>query len=190
MKKLLILLMVLLPGTITALAQKDCGSGLPCGPVPWALPAFPKLTSPTPMPTLAMTPVQPTQVSGAVPTPAPNPTSPPLSSIDTGDIDDQIATMQAIVQQTPMQVLDINGTPVDTEQTFNQLGSQTGQFFGYARSLSSVSFGSLSPLVAFSLLALMTVIAVKMSTFVFSAMGALFGIIRKVVQLILDFLPF
>ncbi|MBZ0282089.1 MAG: hypothetical protein K8L97_15220 [Anaerolineae bacterium] len=171
------------------MAQSDCGDGLPCGQLFWDLPPLPELQSPTPMPTFAVT-VQVTQVSGGVPTPHPVPTNPALATVDTSGISDQMATLQAVVAQTPMIMDDFNGTPVDTAQTYDELVDNAETFFGYAKSISQAQFGSLSPLVAFIILAFVTILSVKTLTFTLPFVTVLFGLIRKAVSLLLDFLPF
>lgn len=48
MKRFVLLVGLFLLSSVT-LAQGDCGNGLPCGPLPWDLPVFPNLQSPTPI---------------------------------------------------------------------------------------------------------------------------------------------
>src|SRR4030042_4743469 len=43
----LVILAALPSGLING--QEDCGNGLPCGPIPWSLPAWPQMESPTPI---------------------------------------------------------------------------------------------------------------------------------------------
>lgn len=190
MRRSLVLLSLILLIAFPALAQKDCGDGLPCGKLAWDLPVLPILLSPTPMPTQAIniTPVgQPT--SGAVPTAVPFPTNPALATVDTSQIANSMATLNAAVDSTPEVVYDINGTPVDTDATFNELGNNAGVFFGYARSASDASLGAISPLVGFLLLGFVTVVAVKALTFLLPVLTAVFGIVRKIVEVVLEFIP-
>lgn len=189
MKRILFLVLLVLGLSFPVMAQSPCGNGLPCGPLPWPLPSFPDLFTPTPMPTFPIT-VQVTQVSGGIPTPQPVPTNPALATVDTSGISDQMATLQAVVAQTPMIMDDFNGTPVDTAQTYDELADNAETFFGYAKSISQAQFGSLSPLVAFIILAFVTVLSVKTLTFTLPFATVLFGLIRKAVSLLLDFLPF
>lgn len=186
MRKLLVLLICLLCGAITVSAQ-ECGQGLPCGPVPWKLPALPTLPSPSPMPTYQTT-VEATHVSGAVPTPAAMPTNPPLLDVDTSDIGDQMSTLAALIEATPELVLNAEGT-AEAIGTAELTGAET--LFAYAKGVGSINLGNnIGPLVAFSLTAMVLIITTKMTTFLLPVLTALFGIIRKIVQLILDFLPF
>lgn len=188
MKRLLLILILLAAIALPVLAG-DCGNGLPCGPLGWTLPPLPVLPSPTFMPTLAITAIAPTQVSGAVPTAPAIPTAPPLVEVDTSGIGDQMATLNAVVAATSVPIVDLNGTPVDTDASFTELGDNAGQFFGYARSLSEASVGELTPLLAFGLLSFVVVIAVKIPTYLLPIAAAVFGLIRKIVQVILEFIP-
>lgn len=180
-----LLLMASLSAAVVA-AQDDCGDGLPCGKLPWDLPYLPVLNSPTPMPTIAVT-----QVSGDVgagtPTPTPAPSITP--ALELGDFNNQIATLSAVMAATPYTVNDLNGTPVDSNAVYTELGSNAGTFFGYVRSVQSISFGALTPLVGLGFLALVLVISVKLATFFVPLGAAIFGIVRKVVSVVLDFIP-
>lgn len=190
MRRCLVFLLVLLYGAITVQAQSDCGNGLPCGPIPWPLPRLPDLQSPTPMPTVVIT-----QAAAAPPdgTPTATPTATPTfipGTLDTTGIDDNLATLQKLIETTPETIYNIEGTPVDTEAVFTELGENAGDFFGYAKGMTNVTFGAWTPLVSFTLLAMVTVISVKLLGFLLPFLMVIFGIIRKIVQLILDFLPF
>lgn len=164
-----------------AAAQNDCGDGLPCGKIPWDLPALPPLQSPTPLPTVGVTQVPPTPGPGT-PTPTPLPTNTP--GLDTGGLNDQVATLGAIAQSTPFTVNDMNGTPVDTDAAFTEVGDNAGTFFGYARGISEASFGKMSPLFNFAFIALVIVVTLKILTYVLPFISVVFGIIRNVVALI------
>lgn len=190
MRRLLVFLLVLLCGAITVQAQSDCGNGLPCGPIPWPLPRLPDLQSPTPMPTVVITQAAADPPDGTpTATPSTTPTYLP-GTLDTGGIDDNMATLQAIMEQTPEAIYNFEGTPVDTNEVFTELGENAGTFFGYARGLADVTFGAWTPLISFSILAFLTVIAVKIMTFLLPVITVVFGLVRKIIQLVLDFLPF
>jgi len=169
-----------------AVRAGECGNGLPCGSIPWPQPNPPQLQSPTPMPTIALTQIPPTQTPGG-PTATPAPTNTP--PVNVGDINDQVATLGAVIQSTPMGVNDINGTPVDTDATFAELGSNAGTFFGYVRTMSEVGFGQLTPLVALGFLALAVVISVKLITFLLPIASVFFGILQSVISLVRNLIP-
>jgi hypothetical protein len=190
MRRLLILLVCVLCGAVTVSAQStDCGQGLPCGPVPWKLPVLPKLSSPTPIPTVPVT-LQPPNTPGPTPTPQPTPTFQPIgiNTVDASGIADKMATLSAVIEATPELVLNASGTPVALEDAALDSGAET--LFAYAKGLGSINLGSISPVVTFSVTAAMLIIATKLITFILPVLVALFGIIRKIIQLILDFLPF
>jgi len=105
-----------------AAAQDDCGDGLPCGRLPWSLPVLPNLPSPTPMPTVGITTVPPTQTPGG-PTATPTPTTVPPGAgfdIDVGGISDQFATLQGLAEATE-QVVMVSGTPVSAGSQLESL---------------------------------------------------------------------
>ncbi len=186
MRHLLICAVMLILGASLVVAQDDCGDGLPCGKIPWSIPPLPQVESPTPMPTIGVTISVPTQTPGGA-TATPAPTSTP--NLDTSGISDQMGTLQSVMASTPLSVSDLNGTPVNTDDTFTELGSNAGTFFGYIRTISTVGFGQMTPLVSFAFIAMVVVISIKASGFIIPLGAAIFGIIRKVIGLILDFLP-
>lgn len=187
MKRFALLLICFFCGAVVVSAQ-ECGRGLPCGPVPWKLPALPTLRTPTPIPTIPFTAVAP-NTPGPGPTPAPTNTFAPIgvNTVDASGIGDQMATLAAMWEVTPELILNASGTPIAIG-TAELTGAVTA--FSYIKGLSTINLGSLSPLVAFLPLALITIIGLKVITFLLPVMVSLFGIVRKIIQLILDFLPF
>jgi hypothetical protein len=187
MKRVLIALLIIAPYWFS-LAQDDCGDGLPCGKLPWDLPDLLVLPSPTPIPTVAITEV-PTTGAGT-PTYTPYPTAtPPSGVLDTTGLDENMATLGVIMDAPAITFYDLEGTPVDNTSTFEQLGSNAGQFFGYTRSLSELNLGKLSILFNFLILTFLTVGALKTTTLLLPALAAAFSIFRKIIQLTLDFMP-
>lgn len=179
-------MLILVAGTRLIYAQQDCGNGLPCGSIPWPQPNPPQLQSPTPMPTVGVTQIPPTQTPGG-PTATPAPSS--TAAFDSSGLNDQVSTLGAVIQTTPLAINDINGTPVNTTGTFDTLGVNAGTFFGYARGISQASFGQMSPLFDFGFLALIVVISIKLITFLLPIGSAIFGVIRGVIALIRSLNP-
>jgi hypothetical protein len=138
------------------------------------------------MPTIAV--VNQDGFTGTI-TPTVTPTPQATSQIDQAAISDQLATVSSVMAATPLPVYNAMGTPVDTQADFAVLSTNARQFFGYALGISTEPFGALSPLVTFTVAALGTVIAVKVLTFLMPILGVLFGLIRKLVQVVLDFIP-
>jgi hypothetical protein len=137
-------------------------------------------------------------ITAVIPTSAPAPTTaPPVETyiaaptVNTSGINDQMATLSSVMENTPYIVLNVEGTPVDTAETFDDLGSNAGDFFGYAKGLSSSqsNFGSLTPLIVFTLIAMVTVIAIKSLTFLIPLFAAIWGFIRKIIETVLEFIP-
>lgn len=167
-------------------AQNDCGDGLPCGKIPWDLPVLPGVPSPTPMPTIAVTLVAPTQTPGG-PTATPAPTNAGFD-IDVSGINDQFATLQSVAAATPIGV-EIEGTPFSAEDQINEMATGGYEFFGYVRAVSSLDLGGLTPFLTFLIVSLVTVISVKTITFIMPVLLMLFNFIRNIIGIVLDFLP-
>jgi hypothetical protein len=183
-----LLLIFALAGTVSA--QADCASNLPCGPVPWKLPNWPRLASPTPMPTLmASTPV-PTALSGG-PQPTATATANVSDSIDTDPIGQQVATIGAIFNSTPVRLSDFNGAFEDDSEATPEydFGGSAGTWFGYMRAIPQYDLGILTPLIAFFFLQFFITFSVQIGNLLLPMLAVLFGMIRKFIQFVLDFLP-
>lgn len=184
------LLMLLLAAPV--FAQGDCGNGLPCGPIPWRLPVFDELMSPTPITyVIAPTPGEGTPTEAPTETPAPTETftpSPTPTRFFGDDPDDVLATLSSIVEGTAIPVLDAEGQPVDVADVIG-FQSEMGVFFGYAKGLSEGAFGPFSPLIGLLMAGLLIALILRAISLIVPALAAIFGAIRKVVQLILDFIP-
>lgn len=200
MKARCFLLLMILFSVGIAYAQ-DCDPYLPCGPLPWQLPSLPDLQSPTPFPTPAVVAtgaLTPSATPTLTPTPTPFPTSTPAPTItpfptftpfvDTIPIGDSLGTLNAVMAATAIPVYDINGTPVNSN-SFDDLADNTGTAFGYARGLSAVNFGTLSPLISFMFTSLFTFLFVRILLLLLPIFIAVWGFIRKLIELIMEFVP-
>lgn len=178
MKRALLIILLVMLGALPTLAQSDCANNLPCGGVPWRLPALPALRSPTPFPTIIAT-----SASGFVPTATgtltatPTPTAP----FDLGQLNNNLATMGSIVQATP--------EGVGQGKAEFDLGATGGQVVGYFMGLQNVHFGIFTPFVSFLFFAFFTIIGSKLATVIVPVVSAVVGVLRKIIQVILDFLP-
>ena len=188
-KTVLIGFLLFLAALPVSAQSKNCGSGLPCGPLPWQLPALPTLASPTPMATLSITATA--SPSG---TPQLTPTAqlatmipPPTVDLDISGVEEPFATLNAILASTPMVLLNPEGTE---EPILNNLDENASVFFSYAKGMTTDWAGPIAPLITLTMTAFVTVIGVKIVTFILPLVSAIFGIIRKIISLILDFLPF
>jgi hypothetical protein len=166
----------------TAYAQRDCGDGLPCGKLPWDLPLLLDLPSPTPMPTLV---ISAEGTEEAAPTVAPTQTPAPTGTIaaDFTDLDNQLATLQGVVNATPLAV-EVNGTPVDPNEQFVEIGEDAGTFFGYLRGFSEMSLGGFSPFIGFAILSLVVIIGMKSLGWLLPVAAVLFRLILRIVEVI------
>lgn len=184
-----ILLIVASLSVVGVVAAQQCDPYLPCGPLPWSLPSMPDLQSPTPIPTLILTAVS-TSIGG---TPAPTqtpfviPTYTPF--VDTAPLESGVATINAMLAGTDIPIYDVNGTPVSMSPV-EDLVDDSGTVFGYVKGISEISFGPLTPLVGFSFISLFAYLALNVSDYLAPFIFALIGLIRKIIQFILDLIPF
>lgn len=163
-----------------------CADGSPCQNVPWRLPSLPSLPSPTPMPTLAVTAVSPTSTPGT-----PTATGAPGGSgsgLDVGSIGDSLSTVQAVINATPIRIADANGSFSDPANTTGLQG-QASTFFGYARGLTDVNFGAITPMFSFLIFGFVFVFSLTTINFFAPVIAVIFGFIRRIISTILDFLP-
>lgn len=177
-KRCLLLLLLLMPMAVSA--QSDCHKGVPCGPVPWSIPQFPFLQTPTPFPTVLATsgPGSSPTPTGTL-TPAPTPTATP--GIDLVGVNDQMSTLQSVVAATPPGVQ-------DRSQGFD-LGHNANNVFNYILGLQSIHFGVFTPLIQLIFFGFFFVVGLKITIFLLPVFATLFGWIRKMVELVLDFIP-
>ena len=213
MRKVVLIILVLLVSTTPSLAQtatrtltptptspgvrtvvpRDCGTGLPCGQIPWPLPLLPRLLSPTPFPTVLYTAVPTNTPSGGatpLPTAAPLPTVTlrPTDDFDVGEIENRVATLEALVGSTQVPI-SLNGTPFDFTAGSSEIGTNAGTLFGYIRGVTSMSFGVMQPIITFVFFGGAFILVVKSTQLILPIVSVIFGFLRKIVQLVLDFIP-
>jgi len=139
------------------------------------------------MPTIGVTTIPPTQTPGGA-TATPAPTSAGFD-IDVSGINDQFGTLQALAEATDP-VIEVSGTPVSTTDQLTTLTENSGTFFSYVRAVSDIDLGGLTPIIGFVTLSFLTVLGVKVVTLLLPVLSALFGFARKIIGIVLDFLPF
>lgn len=170
--------------TAGELYASDCGNGLPCGPIPWGLPPLPRLLTPTPIPIVDESDNAPTSVPPA------NIDSP--DAPDVTGLDEQIATLNAILNTTPVGVSNVDGSFNDPDMQATaqaNMGQNAGSFFSYVRGLGEVNFGVLTPLVVTLISGFTLIFIVKGSAIILPIVMVVFGFIRKIVNTILEFIP-
>jgi hypothetical protein len=188
MKRLLVLCLLIFTFGTTVNAQQVCGNGVPCGPLPWSLPLLPDLPTPTRFPTVVVTMTPSPTEFMVTEDPGGGPTPVPTGFIDLGDLEDKVATLEAILEATEEVVEDIDGGAFD--ENSQDLGGNAQEMFGYIRGLAGVHFGPLTAPVSFLLFSLVFTLASQILFFIVPIGAAIFGFIRKIITLIMDFLPF
>lgn len=177
--RIVALLLVLIFISVPTYAQ-DCTSTRPCGPVPWKIPQLPRLLTPTAVPNSNGT-------VGAVFGPTPIPGNDDAASLgdtsffDGGALNQQIGTLRDLMNNENT----LNGTGQD----IGALVGQSGDFFGYLRAFSTANFGVFTPLLLIAIVSFGIKLSLGISTRLFPVMLAIYGFIRKVVTVILDFIP-
>ncbi len=177
------------------LGQDSCAYGLRCGAAPWELPQWPSLPTPSPIPTVQITATptptntpHPTSTDSGPPTTPPPPTESVYDVLRDGvyEIGDMFATANGMLAATPLVIMDIDGTPVPSISGMLADGSR---IFGLVKGISSDWAGPFSPLVTLSVIGLLVVASVRIMTFILPLIAAVFGIVRKIVVFILEFIP-
>jgi|GEM_PF-2623821 len=191
--RLALLIISLLLVTFTATAQTntptptpyvvnnpnaDCGNGLPCGQIPWSMPSYPQISSPTP---INWWDRGDAVISPGLETNTPTPT--PTATLDIVDEATQVIEY--------IEFLDLTGTPYEFEVTqqaeYDVLIANSDTFFSYVKAISIADFGILTPLVTgFFVLVTLTML-LKLSTLLIPILGIFAGIIRKIIELIPGF---
>jgi hypothetical protein len=174
--------------------RASCQVDLPCGIVPWELPQMPNLVSPSPYPTVLIRPtatVTPSQTSTAT-TATPvvvtaTPTSAP-TGLDLTQVGGGLATAQGVLDATPF-ILEINGTPVVIQGAYYDVTVNASTFFSYVRGLAGLDLGVLQPIVSWLLFLSVLTIVVKFSNIILPIATLIFGAVRKIIQIVVDFIP-
>lgn len=185
MRTALLLLILIAVAPVASAQQTDCRDGVPCGGVPWSMPVLPRLVSPTPINPSAATTAQPTDVSG-------NPfqvTPAPIYSeyFDADSFNGRVATLGALMNSTPIGISDVSGSYAPTD--LEALAAQGGDFFSMVRGISGSHVGVFTVFLVFIIGRFVLALISKLALVVIPLTIALFGFVRRVVQLILDFIP-
>jgi hypothetical protein len=184
---LIITLTILLPGAL----DDDCGNGIPCGPIPWDVPGFPELASPTPIPTYyvaatATPEITPEQTDEPTPTDTPDPTA--TIELDVTSVYDGLETIESNIEATP-EVISIDGDDVDFDQEAGELSDQGSVFVSYFLGLTNIHVGIFQPFLLLLVSSLSLVLGGKAVQMLLPVTAMLFGFIRKIISFILEFIP-
>lgn len=187
MRQQLLIILIVLAGALTPVAAQNCG-GLPCGAIPWQIPEFPALSSPTPYPTSAITA---TPTATATPTNAPTNTPQPTASptVDFASLGGGVGALEGMLTGTPQTIYNAQGTPVAVGTLASGYNTNAVMALSYIKALQGADFGVITPLIQFFVGALVFVLAIKLLEMSIPFIAILFGALRRVVQLVLDFIP-
>lgn len=161
----------------------NCGNGLPCGPVPWRLPSYPVIESPTP--------VLRYEEYGAVITATPSPT-PTLTPTATATFDFGIQTISdTVATLSGMSALDveIDGTPISFNSAIDNVSTNADMIFGYVKSIFGATWGPFTPLATLAFLIFGITLAMVAYSLFIPLISRIFGFIRRFISFILDFIP-
>ena len=176
-------------------AQGPCGDDPlnPCGAIPWRIPAYPILYSPTPYtPQPTPTPMEATYTPSSTNTPTVTPTPSPTIAYH-GDDHDTFGTLaadQVAVQETlaAMQDQQINNMGAATAAAL--VGEYAGTFAGYMRGLQLFNIKGTGGVLGFLLLAIAFALLVMIITNIIPIIAVFARWVMRVAQLVAEFIPF
>lgn len=184
----MLIFMSILPGGLAA-AQGDPLN--PHGSIPWPVPPFPVLASPTPYrsrPTPTPQPYtvtpSPTPTGTATPTSTPAPAVTEQSELATLVGQNQViqATLDAMTGQT------VGDYGMATAAA--QIGGYARYFFGYAKGLELNHIRGAGIVVTFVLVAVVFVVLVRLITLAVPVMGTMARWMLDILRLVAELLPF
>lgn len=183
--------------TGTPRPNQACMNYLPCGPIPWSLPEFYQLQSPTPVERVRIVvPSSPTAIvtwiASGTPAPSATPTATPgtntpTPTVEFDDFGDQLGTLEAITAATPVIIRDINGNEFSYDNL--NLIDSSQEFWGYVKAVGGIHFGVFTPIILFLFFSLAFILVFQFGGIVIGIVAGLVGLIRKAITFILDFLP-
>jgi len=183
MKTVLIVIIILLMAAPLA-AQNDCGAGLPCGPLPWPVPKFPVMLTPTPIPTIQVTFLANPELTA---------TATPTATLffDQAPFEDSVATYNAVIAGTPLPLTNLEGTPVDTAEQIDSITVNVVTYFQYFKGLTDLASGMgwFGVLIGFTLILFVAFLSVKLFTFFLPIFLAVLGFFKRVFDVIMEFIP-
>lgn len=165
----------------------------PCGSLPWAIPAFPPIYSPTPYtPIPTRTPVLITPTPSVTNTPTVTPTASPTFS-EHGEDHDALATLGAQTGDSQatlaaLQEQQLGGMAAATAAA--AVGGYAQTFAGYMRGLQLLNVRGTGGALGALLLFLIFVILVWLITGVVPVIAMFARWIARIAQLVAEFIPF
>lgn len=165
----------------------DCGNGLPCGPLPWSVPQYPVILSPTAIPTTFIqataTPLpQPTEDPAITNTPMPT----EAPTVDTEPLSTVVSDIEELIDATAIPAFEVNDTTID----FSSIDEFSGvTFWGYVRGLFSVDLGAIQPIVTIVTVGIFLFIFVQLSTYILQVIALLIGLVMRIISFLRGFIP-
>lgn len=150
----------------------------------WDLPSYPTLQSPTPFSAIEVTTIYNDPNPEYTSTPEPTATEADLIQFT-----DHIATLQVITEATEAVVYNELGTPVNVDSELESVKADAVYSVGLIKAVLSADFGKITVLIRYMGLALVITMTVTAANFFIPLIVALISIVRKAVQLFLDFIP-
>lgn len=184
--KLMLIVLLITVITVPVAAQGGCGEGQPCEGVPWRIPVYPVLLTPTPMPTqvatvITLTPTPTGTYMTQTPTVAPTATA--LFGIS--PISDQVATLRAMINATQI-IPNLDGMATEEPAAIEE---SAALFFGYVRGLGQFDIGFAQPLFDFMLLRLAIFLGVFVIVMTLPVLGTIWNLVRRIIQFLRMLLP-
>lgn len=111
--------------------------------------------------------------------------------IEVNNINDAFATLSGATNGTLPAVANPSSTPYGLDELLATTEADTDTMFGTTKGMLAADvLGPFAPLGVLAIAVVALVLALKSSTFVLTLLVPLVGIVRRIVSLILDFLPF
>jgi len=165
----------------------------PSGSIPWAIPAWPYLLSPTPYP---IRPSPAPQLFTVTPTPTPTPTLTPTITPTPAPNDaerESLATLAAENSDINATLAAMTGQEIGGQNisgAVDQIGGYASFFFGYVKGLQLNNIHGMGMVISFLILALAAILLTKIITAVLPMMTTVARWTLDVLKLVAEFLPF
>lgn len=150
------------------------------------------VASATPSPTMTPTNFTPSPTATATGTPTetftPSPTPTVTPIFDVEDLDEQIATLEGILDATPLSI-EIDGTPVIVSTQIALSEGGISDIFGKARGVLEADWGPFTPIYQAFLVGVSVTFLIVALTYSGPIIGFLLGMVRKIYTAIMEFIP-
>lgn len=107
---------------------------------------------------------------------------------DTDGLLNQIATLQALINETPISI-DLSGTPVSVGGAIDSSTGDVIDFFSHVKGVMNLDLGPFRPLAYSAILGVAVKFVIIFIVYAVPVIGFLVGMIRKIYSAIMDFIP-